>query len=223
MNFGTGFRSNDARGILAQRTANTLPRAVGAEVGTRYSTARITTTLALWTLDLEDELVYVADEGTTEEKGATRRIGVDVSSRLRLLDWLWGDIDLALSRGRFKDLPAGQNHIPLAPTLTSTGGLSAIHPNGVEGNLRYRFMSSRPANEDNSVRARGYTVFDAGIGYTLGAYKLSLIAENLFDVDWNEAQFDTESQLRGESQPLSELHFTPGTPFTVRAKIEFGF
>jgi len=223
LNFGTGFHSNDARGILAQRTATTLPRAVGAEIGTRYSTARFTTTVALWGLDLEHELVYVGDEGTTEESGATRRIGIDVSGRVQLLDWLWGDVDLALSRGRYKDLPDGQNYVPLAPTLASTGGLSARHPSGLEANLRYRFMSTRPANEDNSVRARGYTVFDAGIGYTLGVCKFSLIAENLFNVDWNEAQFDTESQLRGESQPVSELHFTPGTPFTVRAKIEFGF
>lgn len=223
VNFGTGFHSNDARGILARRSATTLPRAVGAEIGTRYSSARLTATLALWGLDLEHELVYVGDEGTTEESGATRRIGIDASARFQLLDWLWGDLDLALSRGRYKDLPTGQDYVPLAPTLASTGGLSAKLPSGLEANLRYRYLSDRPANEDNSVRARGYTVFDAGMSYTLGAYKLSLIAENLFNVDWNEAQFDTESQLRGESQPVSELHFTPGTPFTVRAKIDLAF
>jgi len=139
-----------------------------------------------------------------------------------MLEWLWADVDVSLSRGRYKDLPGGENNIPLAPTLASTGGLTARHSSGLEANLRYRFMSERPANEDNSVRARGYMVIDGGIAKSFAGYKLSLIAENLFNVKWNEAQFDTESQLKGESAPESELHFTPGTPFTLRAKIEVG-
>jgi hypothetical protein len=220
MNFGTGFHSNDARGILVRGTATTLPRAVGAEVGTRYSTPRLTTSIAFWGLDLQQELVYVGDEGTTEVSGATRRIGVDLSGRLQLFEWLWGDFDVVLSRGRYRDLPVGKNHIALAPTFASTGGLAARHSSGWEANLRYRSMSDRPANEDNSVRARGYTVFDVGVAKMFSGYKLSLTAENLFNVRWNEAQFDTESQLKGEPASVSELHFTPGTPFALRAKIE---
>jgi len=223
-NFGMGFHSNDARGVVAQRGNSTLPRASGAEVGTRVLPShRFTFSAALWVLDLEREFVYSGDEGTTEESGATRRLGIDVETRAQLLDWLWADVDVTVSRGRFKNLSENQNYIPLAPTFTSTGGITVRHPNGIEGSVRYRHVGSRPANEDNSIRALGYTVFDGTFAYRLGDYKLMVIAENVFNVEWNEAQFATESQLRGEPTPVSELHFTPGSPRSVRLKIEMAW
>jgi hypothetical protein len=42
-------------------------------------------------------------------------------------------------------------------------------------------------------------------------------------VKWNQAQFDTESRLRGESAPVSELHYTPGTPFFLKATFSYLF
>lgn len=84
-------------------------------------------------------------------------------------------------------------------------------------------MSTRPANEDYSIRAPGYLVFDAAFGYTAGSLKLSIVGENIFNTNWNEAQFATESQLPGETLPVSELHFTPGSPLNVRAKVEVSF
>ncbi len=48
-------------------------------------------------------------------------------------------------------------------------------------------------------------------------------AENLFNQEWNEAQFDTESRLRNETEPVSEIHFTPGTPLFVKAGISYKF
>jgi hypothetical protein len=53
--------------------------------------------------------------------------------------------------------------------------------------------------------------------------KVHLVAENLFDVAWNEAQFDTESRLPGEAAPVSELHFTPGNPRNVRVGVAYLF
>ena len=47
--------------------------------------------------------------------------------------------------------------------------------------------------------------------------------ENIFDVEWNEAQFDTESQLRGEAEPVSELHFTPGNPIGIQVGLGYRF
>ena len=50
-----------------------------------------------------------------------------------------------------------------------------------------------------------------------------MVIENLFDVEWNEAQFDAESRLRDEVEPVSELHFTPGNPRNVRVGMAFLF
>lgn len=38
------------------------------------------------------------------------------------------------------------------------------------------------------------------------------------DTKWNEAQFATTSQLKNETAPVTELHFTPGTPFFAKVK-----
>ena len=80
-------------------------------------------------------------------------------------------------------------------------------------------MGGRPASEDNSVHAKGYLVIDGGISFVQSGYRISLSGENLLNTLWNEAQFDTESRLAGEPAPVSELHFTPGTPRTIRVTL----
>jgi hypothetical protein len=52
---------------------------------------------------------------------------------------------------------------------------------------------------------------------------LALSAENLLNKEWNEAQFDTETRLHHETDPVSEIHFTPGTPLFIKAGIAFLF
>ena len=42
-------------------------------------------------------------------------------------------------------------------------------------------------------------------------------------MEWNEAQFDTESRLQDELLPVSELHFTPGVPFFAKATMSVFF
>jgi hypothetical protein len=46
-----------------------------------------------------------------------------------------------------------------------------------------------------------------------------LTIQNLFDVKWKETQFDTESRLKDEPEPISQIHFTPGTPFFCTGKL----
>ncbi len=197
-----------------------LPRAVGGELGARARLwDRLNLGLAAWWLDLDREYVYVGDAGTTELSGRSRRVGVDLEGRYQLLPWLWADADANLSKGEARDEAAGEDEIPLAPTLTSTGGLTARHPQGYVGSLRYRHIGERPANEDNSVRALGYTVVDLTAGYRLGPYQLDLHLENLLDTEWNEAQFATESRLRAETEPVEEIHFTPGNPRILRLEL----
>lgn len=209
----------------AQRGIKTLPRALGGEIGmqTHLASDQIVLGLAAWGLQLEEELVFIGDEGTTEINGRTRRIGLDIEGRFQITPWLWMDADISASRGRFIDEPKNTDHIPLAPQLTSTGGLTVIHPGGFESNLRYRHIGDRPANEFNTVVADGYTMFNMSLGYRLGGIKLFGNIENLFDTKWNEAQFDTESRLKNEPGAVSEIHFTPGNPRNVRLGVSYNF
>ncbi|RTQ53787.1 TonB-dependent receptor [Hymenobacter gummosus] len=220
---GLGFHSNDARSV-AVGAAGTLPRAIGYEIGSNFKPLpELVINAAVWALHLQDELVYVGDEAVVESAGPTRRLGVDVALRYQLSPSLFADVDLNYNRGRAVGAPKGENYIPLAPSFTSIGGLTLKRPNGLSASLRYRHIDSRPANEDNSVRARGYFLLDAVASYTHRRYQLGLTVENLLDVDWNEAQFDTESRLPNEAEPVSELHFTPGTPFFAKLNASLFF
>lgn len=221
---GMGFHSNDTRVVVAQKGEDILPPAYGADLGAIWKPApRLVLNTALWYLFLEQEFVYVGDEGVVEPSGRTRRMGVDVSVRYQLADWLFADADINYTYARSADDPEGANYIPLAPDLTSTGGLTFQHPGGLNGSLRYRHLDSRPANEDGSVMARGYTVVDAVLNYTHRNFEIGLTLENALNTDWNEAQFDTESRLSDEAEPVSELHFTPGMPRFLRVRMGYFF
>lgn len=204
--------------------AETLPRAVGAETGLRTRLAKkLNLGVALWWMDLEREFVYVGDAGTTEESGRTRRIGADLEARLVVRPWLWMDADVNWSHGTARDEPADADAIPLAPRLTSTGGLTAQRKSGITASLRYRHIGDRPANETGSIMAEGYTIFDLNAAYHFDSYRVQFAVENLLDSAWNEAQFATESQLRDEAASVSELHFTPGNPRGIRVGLSYLF
>jgi outer membrane receptor protein involved in Fe transport len=121
------------------------------------------------------------------------------------------------------DAERGKNYLPLAPTFTTTGGLSLKTQTGLSGSLRYRYMADRPANEDNLITAKGYFVNDLQLNYTKGPYSLGLSIQNLFNVRWKETQFATESRLKGEAESVEEIHFTPGTPFLGRLSVLYSF
>lgn len=208
----------------AHRETKTLPRAVGGELGFRTRLGEwLNFGAAAWLLNLEREFVYIGDEGSTELSGRTQRYGVDFEGRLKILSWLYGDGDVTVSTGKLRDEPKTANEIPLAPRFIAAGGLTVRHPSGLDGALRLRHLADRPANEDNSVVAQGYTVLDLSASYRFGSYQVNFVVENLTDTDWNEAQFDTESRLRGETAPVSELHFTPGNPRNVRVGLSYSF
>jgi TonB dependent receptor/CarboxypepD_reg-like domain/TonB-dependent Receptor Plug Domain len=216
---GTGFHSNDARVVVSQSGRETLPKAYGVDIGADLKiTPRLLIHTALWRLDLDQEFVYVGDDGIVEPSGKTQREGVDFSVRYQLNSWLFLDGDLNVTKPRSKEAPEGENYIPLAPTITSIGGLSFRNTMGFNGSLRYRYLGDRPANEDNTIVATGYVIADAILNYSKPGYEIGFSVENLFNHEWKEAQFDTESRLKNETMPVSEIHFTPGTPFSLKVR-----
>ncbi len=221
---GIGFHSNDARVVVAQSGREILPKAHGVEAGVLVKPfPQLMLNFSAWRLDLEQEFVYVGDEGVVEPSGRTRRQGFDLSARWQLANWLFADADFNYTMPRSKDEPEGQNYIPLAPTVTSIGGLTAQAKSGLFGSIRYRYIGDRPANEDNSVTAEGQFVTDVLAGLRKAKYELSLSVQNVFDTQYNDAQFETESRLRDEPAPVTELHFTPGTPFFLMGSLSYFF
>lgn len=221
---GLGFHSNDTRVVVAQNGKEILPTAFGTDLGTIWKpTPQLFINTALWYLFLEQEFVYVGDEGVVEPSGKTRRLGVDLGLRYQIMNYLFFDADINYAYARSINEPEEQDYIPLAPDLTTTGGISFLHPNGLAGGIRYRYIKNRPANEDNSIIAKGYFVTDMNIRYSRKNWNIGVNIENLFNTIWNETQFATESRLANETTSFEEIHFTPGTPFFAKASIGFTF
>lgn len=221
---GFGFHSNDARVVIAQKGQKILPRAIGTDFGLFAKPAGdLLINVAVWQLNLEQEFVYVGDEAVVEASGKTQRYGADLSLRYQALEWLFLDFDSNYAYGRFVDEIEGQNFIPLAPVFTSIAGVTATTKNGILASLRYRMVSDRPANEDNSVVAKGNFLVDGSLTYARRQYELTISSTNIFNQIWNEAQFDTLTRLPGEKKGTSELTFTPGDPVFVKSSIRVFF
>jgi len=221
---GIGFHSNDTRVVIANQTENILPKAYGLDLGTLVKpTNRLVINAAVWSLFLDQEFVYVGDAGIVEPSGKTRRLGVELGARFQALDKVYLYSDVNYTHGRSTDAPKGEDLIPLAPKLTAVGGISFEGIGNFNGGISYRYVGDRPANEDNSIVADGYFVSDVNLNYTLNQWRLGIRIENVFNTAWKETQFATTSRLFDEPDPVEEIHFTPGTPFALRAKLSLTF
>ena len=224
INTGIGFHSNDTRVILDNGADEIVPKVYGIDAGLIWKPVKdLLMKATLWHLYSQQEFVYVGDEGVIEAGGRTKRFGVDFSARYQFNTWLFADVDLNITKARSVDAPKGEDFVPLAPSFTTIGGLTAKNNNGLSGSLRYRYIKDRPADEFNYVIAKGYFLTDAIINYSWSKFEIFASIENAFNTDWNEAQFNTESRLRTETHSVSELHFTPGIPRFFKAGVSFSF
>lgn len=219
-NSGKGFHSNDTRAVVGQNGLSTLPPAYGFDAGMMLKpNKKIYLNLAYWYLWLKQEFVYVGDEGIIEPSGKSLRKGFDVSFRYQITDKLFFDTDANWAIPRALEEPKGKDFLPLSVKFSSVGGITLKNEHGISGSIRYRYLADRPANEDNSIVAKGYFINDAFLSFSHKRYLISLSIQNIFDVRWKETQFATLSRLKTESQPVEEIHFTPGTP--RNAKLSF--
>ncbi len=222
--FGKGFHSNDTRVAVLENGKKVLPPALGSDVGGIFKIGKkLLLQTAVWYLWLNQEFVYVGDEAVVEESGKTQRFGLDISARYEMFKNWFADFNLSLAKPKFLEVPKDESYIPLAPTLVSSGGITYKKMNGFNGSFRYRFMGNRPANEDNSVIAKGYFICDAVLNYTARNWEIGASVQNIFNTKWKETQFDTESRLQNETDAVSEIHFTPGTPFFGKLSFSYFF
>jgi len=222
---GLGFHSNDVRAAVAQDGKEVLPYMLGSDLGVVWTPfPGFIFIPTLWYSYLQNEYVWNGDSYGTSSVGATRRSGLDLSFRYQPLHWLYFDSDVNFAKPRLVGEERGNDYVDLAPTLTSTGGISVTLNNGFSANLRYRYMHDRPANQDNSIVAAGYFVNDLVLAYQKKAFGFNVQIQNLFNVRWNEAMFAETTRLKNEpSAGIDQLTFTPGTPFYLKAGVIFRF
>jgi outer membrane receptor protein involved in Fe transport len=47
--------------------------------------------------------------------------------------------------------------------------------------------------------------------------------ENILNTEWDEAQFATDTRLKGEKAGITELCYTPGNPRNIQMGISYKF
>lgn len=223
---GRGFHSNDARVVIANKGYEILPAAYTADAGINWKPLpHLYINTALWYIYLQQEFTYGSDFGdeSVQPGGKTVRKGIDFSARYQITRWLFGDANANLAKPRTLNEPKGENYIADAPTFTSTAGLYFKLTNGFNGGISYRYMHNGPANEDNSLTAKGYFLTDFTANYTKKNYEIGISIENLFNVKWDETEIEYVSRLKYETSPVDELSYTAGVPFFAKLKFSVFF
>lgn len=221
---GSGFHSNDARIALDEEANKLLPKVYGIDAGVILKpTKDILLKTTLWKLYSEEEFVYVGDEGIIEPAGRSMRTGIDISVRYQIAKCLFVDFDANFAQPKAIDAPKGEDAIPLAPRFSSIGGITVKNGSGLSAAIRYRYLQNRPANETGSVIAKGYFITDLVTDYQIKKVEFFVSIENLFNAEWREAQFDTESRLLNEAAPVTEIHYTQGAPLFFKGGLRLIF
>ena len=227
-NYGTGFHSNDARSTVVGGSTP-LARAQGVEVGLRskpWGPDRTELIATFWGLDLNSELVFVGDAGTTEARGPTRRYGVEVGARGQVYGPFYFNGSFTWTHAEFKDGLA----IPLAPDLTAYSALIMRWPEGLSSQVQMTYLGVRNLTEDRTVKAPSWLVFDLTERYQLpiklshGRLEAFLFVQNLFDTTWEGATFAFTSRLPNEpAGGVQDIHFVPGNPRFVMGGVAWYF
>jgi len=184
-NWGRGFHSNDARGIVnTNAPVPGLSPGTGYEDGGRLAVGDFKFTSSYWWLDQDSELIFVGDSNSMEPKGGSEREGFELTMFWQPLYWLGVDAVYTESEARYVNNPDGI-YVEQAVEESAQVGISASKDDW-DLALRARYLGPYALTADNSQRADALTTVSLR-----GAWhwnNLTAYAEviNLLDTDKKE-------------------------------------
>ncbi len=227
LNYGRAFHSNDVRGAtisvdpLSGDAVDDVPvlvRSSGGELGLRLEHGRaFNTTLNAFWLELDSELVYVGDAGTTEANDGSTRHGFEAAFFWQATDWLALNAAWTITDARYKTDQGGGREIPGAVEQTATFGANAAWRNGLSLSMRARWLGEAPLTEDRAVRSSSSFLVNAGAAYQVGNAEWRLDVFNALDSEDDDISYFYASRLAGEpADGVEDVHLHPLEPRTVR-------
>jgi len=241
LNAGSGYHSNDVRGATISvdpqsgLPADRVPALVkghGGEAGWRFAPGeQLSLTTALWMLNLDSELVYVGDAGTTEPGRPSQRRGVETSLRWTPSSTWRFEFDGALSRARFRGpAPEGEgDYVDNAIETAVSAGVVWTH-GPLMATLRLRYMGPRALDTTNSVRSSATTLLNFGSRYAVNRHlTLGVDVFNLAGSKGNDIEYYYASCTAGEvasgacGAGIDDRHIHPMEPRTVRVSARWAF
>lgn len=234
LSYGQGFHSNDARGTTIRidplsgepvDTVDALVDSEGYELGARlFFSDRVHATAALWRLDLDSELLFVGDAGTTEGSRPSRRDGVELGVYWFGNRYFEGDLEASYTRSRFSDADPAGDEIPGAIPLVLGAGITGKLDSGWTGTLRVRHFGRYPLIEDDSVESDGSTLVNLRVGKQWSRVGVHLDVLNLLDSDDHDIDYFYASRLAGEPDAgVEDIHYHVFEPRTVRLSVRWNF
>ena len=232
---GLGFHSNDGRGatttidpvdgVTPVPRADPLVQTYGAEIGVRtLAVDGLQSTLSLWWLDVDSELLFVGDAGATEASRPSRRYGVEWANFYNLTKNLTLDADFSLSHAKFRDDDAAGNEIPGSIENVVSAGVTYRSDNGFFGSVRLRYFGPRPLKEDNTFRSDETILLNAQVGYRFNkTWTATVEVLNLLNRKDHDIDYAYESQTTPGGLLNEEIHFHPVEPIQVRAALTARF
>ncbi len=224
-NYGRGFHTNDARTLIQGTATTLLATATGYEVGATVRPVKgLSLSAVAFLLDLTSELVIDGDTASTAPSGPTRRYGGEFNARYHFRNGVFADASFTVAHSRYTDaadIAMGQSEVALAPVRTFSAGVGVREPVGpvtILASAYVRSMSNRPATQDGTLTATGFTVFNAEAGLRFKFVEVAADLINIGNAVYREGQFAVNSRLPGEGpNPPAGISFTPGQPRTLLA------
>jgi hypothetical protein len=234
-NIGRGFHSNDARGTTAKLDPKTLQavdavpglvRSWGREIGLKTQAhPNWQTSLALWQLHFDSELLYVGDAGNTKASRPSQRTGVEWSSRWTPRDNMVFDMNIAWTRPRYSDPSGNGNFIPNAVQRVANISATLRQHGPWSAHVGLRYIGPAALTEDNSVRAAAHISSQLRITRQMDPQlRIAMDVMNLTNRVNQDIQYAYTSRLAGEPLAgVNGLHVHPAEPRTVRLTAHYTY
>lgn len=229
-NWGKGFHSNDVRGAtIAIDPASGEPinaveafaRSRGGELGLRFENgSEFNATVTAFWLELDSELIFVGDAGTTEPNEASTRVGLELAAFWWPTDWLALDASYTRTDAEI-DSPIGRK-IPGAIESTMTLGANAVLRNGFSASTQLRYLGTAPLTEDGLIRSDNSLLANAGVAWRRDKLEFRLDLFNMLDSDDSDIAYYYRSRLAGEpASGVEDIHFHPLQPRMSRLTVTY--
>ncbi|MGC4083615.1 MAG: TonB-dependent receptor [Vicinamibacterales bacterium] len=246
-NAGSGFHSNHAAGVMqrvdpltgsAIRADGTIVAGspplvctVGAEAGIRTELGTILrTSIALWLLDSDSELIYTAEDGVTSPERPGRRYGIEWLNVLQLRSWLGADLDAAWSHARYRTDPLREGRLIPDAAAAVVGGGVTVSRSRIGAAIRARYVGRRPLLPSGHSFMEGSSIVNGQAEVRVSSrVRINVQAFNIFDRRYEDTAYYFATRLRDpntgivEHDAVGDYVTHPGQPRTVRAGLRIVF
>ena len=241
-NAGRGLHSNDARGVINKvdpttgTASNSVPPLVGSfgqEIGLRTEAIEnLQSSLALWTLQSNSEIIYSADSGigSTTPNGASKRVGVEWNNHYNPRSWLLIDANLAWTRARYETMNDNGQLGDMIPNAVNKVGLLSVTARNIgpwSGSLQTRYIGSYPLTQDGSQMAPDALVTNLKVQRALDKdTDVALDILNLFNRHYYDIAYNQDYQTTAYNPAtlnLNGITVHPGEPREYRVTLKYKF